>query len=63
MAKALTAKTLENLKVTSARQEVPDGLIRGFFFVLQPTGKGQLGCSISSPEANAETHVGDLPGD
>jgi hypothetical protein len=27
MAKALTVKTLENLRPTGARQEVPDGLL------------------------------------
>ena len=39
MAKALTAKTLENLKPLADRQEVPDGLVRGLYFVLQPSGK------------------------
>lgn len=39
MAKALTIKTLENLKPGPARREVPDGLVRGLYFVLQPSGK------------------------
>lgn len=39
MAKALTAKAIENLRPAATRQEVPDGLIRGLFFVLQPSGK------------------------
>lgn len=39
MAKALTVKAIENIRPTAARQEVPDGLIRGLYFVMQPSGK------------------------
>ena len=39
MAKTLTVKGIENLKPSAVRLEVPDGLIRGLFFVLQPSGK------------------------
>lgn len=39
MAKALTIRNLELTKPSQVRQEIPDGLIRGLYFVMQPTGK------------------------
>jgi len=39
MAKHLTVKTLENLKPGIARREVPDSLVHGLYFILQPSGK------------------------
>ncbi|HEY8005484.1 MAG TPA: integrase arm-type DNA-binding domain-containing protein [Methylocella sp.] len=39
MAKALTAKGIENIKPTAQRREVPDGLIPGLYFTIQPSGK------------------------
>jgi integrase len=38
MAKALTAKSIENLKVGTARREVPDGGCAGLYLIVQPTG-------------------------
>ena len=37
MAKALTQKTIENLKPSTKHREIPDGA--GLYFVLQPSGK------------------------
>jgi integrase len=39
LAKALTVKALENIKPCEARKEIPDGLVRGLFFIMQPSGK------------------------
>jgi integrase len=39
MAAILTAKALEHLKPCPARREVPDGLLPGLYFVIQPSGK------------------------
>lgn len=39
MATALTVKALENLKAGPARREVPDGLLPGLYFIIQPSGK------------------------
>src|ERR1700687_4746554 len=39
MATALTIKSLENLKPGLARREVPDGLLPGLYFIIQPSGK------------------------
>jgi integrase len=39
MAKALTVRGLEALKPGKERREIPDGIIRGLFLVMQPTGK------------------------
>jgi integrase len=38
MAKTLTIKGIEAIKPGDTRREVPDGLIRGLFFVVQPSG-------------------------
>src|SRR5262249_51473985 len=38
MAKALTARTVEVAKAAGARREVPDGLLAGFYLVIQPSG-------------------------
>jgi integrase len=34
----LTAKTVENIKPSAARREIPDGDIRGMYLVIQPSG-------------------------
>jgi integrase len=39
MAKTLTVKSIENLKPTSRRREVPDGLLPGLYYIVQPSGK------------------------
>jgi integrase len=39
MATVLTVKTLENLKPGLARREIPDGLLPGLYFIVQPSGK------------------------
>jgi integrase len=38
MAKALTARALQTIKPDKARREIPDGLLRGLFFIVQPSG-------------------------
>jgi len=38
MAKALTVRTIDTLATPEARREVPDGLLRGLYLVLQPSG-------------------------
>jgi hypothetical protein len=39
MAKGLTARSIERLKPDSTRRlEIPDGLLPGLYFVVQPTG-------------------------
>jgi integrase len=38
MTKALTPKRIENAEATSARQEIPDGLLVGLYLVVQPSG-------------------------
>ena len=34
----LTARSAETLKPDSTRQEIPDSLLRGLYFVIQPSG-------------------------
>jgi len=38
MAKALTVRTIDTLATPEVRREVPDGLLRGLYLVLQPSG-------------------------
>jgi integrase len=38
LTKALTAKRIENAEPSSARQEIPDGLLVGLYLVVQPSG-------------------------
>jgi integrase len=38
MAKALTAKSIENIKSGATRREIPDGGCRGLYLIVQPTG-------------------------
>jgi integrase len=38
MAKALTVKTIENLKPSSSRREIPDGEVRGLYLQVFPSG-------------------------
>ena len=39
MAKALSAKSVENWKPTAQTQEIPDGGCRGLYLLVHPTGK------------------------
>ncbi|VTZ52196.1 Integrase [Methylocella tundrae] len=61
MAKSLTVKALENLKPGDARKEVPDGLIRGLFFVLQPTGKASWAVRYRSSGQTRKLTLGTYP--
>ena len=38
MAKALTAAAIEKIKPSEARREIPDGLLTGLYFIVQPSG-------------------------
>jgi integrase len=44
MAAALTIKSLANLRPGPVRREVPDGLLPGLYFVIQPSGKSSWAC-------------------
>lgn len=61
MAKALTVKALENLKPGEARKEVPDGLIRGLFFILQPTGNASWAVRYRSAGQTRKLTLGTYP--
>jgi integrase len=39
MAKALTTKSIENMKPAAIRREIPDGGCRGLYLIVQPTGR------------------------
>lgn len=61
MAKALTVKALENLKPASTRLEVPDGLVRGLYFLLQPSGKASWAVRYRSGRQTRKLTLGTYP--
>ncbi len=61
MAKALTVIALKNLKPGEARKEVPDGLVRGLFFILQPTGKASWAVRYRSSGQTRKLTLGTYP--
>ena len=61
MAKALTVKALENLRPTSVRKEVPDGLVRGLFFTLQPSGKASWAVRYRVARQTKKLTLGSYP--
>jgi Arm DNA-binding domain len=61
MASALTVKALENLKPGAARREVPDGLLPGLYFVLQPTGKASWACRYRADGRPRKLTLGAYP--
>jgi len=62
MAKALTTKGLENLNPGSARREVPDGLLPGLYFVLQPSGQASWACRYRADGRSRKLTLGSYPG-
>jgi integrase len=62
MANALTIKGLENLKPGSARREVPDGLLPGLYFVLQPSGQASWACRYRDDGRSRKLTLGSYPG-
>jgi integrase len=38
MGKVLTTRTVESVRATAARREIPDGLMRGLYLIVQPSG-------------------------
>jgi integrase len=46
MSKALTTRTVESIKPTGVRQEIPDGLLRGLYLVVQPLPSGSKSWAV-----------------
>jgi integrase len=61
MGKSLTIKALENLKPGAARREVPDGLLPGFYFIMQPTGKASWACRYRHGGQSRKLTLGPYP--
>lgn len=50
MAKSLTVHAVELAKPDPAKRvEIPDGLLRGLYLVVQPSGKKSWACRYRSP--------------
>ena len=61
MAKTLTVRSLETLKPGPARREVPDGLVRGLYFVLQPSGAASWAVRYRHLGASRKLTLGSYP--
>jgi len=62
MAKVLTVTALQNLKPGAARREVPDGLMPGLYFVIQPTGKKSWAVRYRIHGQPRKLTIGPCPG-
>src|SRR5262245_6271615 len=62
MAKALTVKTLENLKPRMDRYEVPDGGGRGLYVIVQPTGTKSFTTRFRLNSTTVNFNQGRWPG-
>jgi integrase len=61
LAKALTAKSIENIRPGTVRKEVPDGLVRGLFFIIQPSGKTSWAVRYRVSGRNRKLTLGTYP--
>jgi integrase len=61
LAKVLTVRTIEALKPGADRKELPDGLIRGLFFVLQPSGKASWAVRYRHARTTRKLTLGTYP--
>src|ERR1019366_3256021 len=61
MATVLTVKSLENLKPGPVRREVPDGLLPGLYFVIQPSGKSSWACRYRANGKPRKLTLGPYP--
>src|SRR4029077_3614139 len=62
MAKVLTVTALQNLKPGAARREVPDGVMPGLYFVIQPTGKKSWAVRYRIRGQPRKLTIGPCPG-
>jgi integrase len=61
LAKALTAKSIENIRPGTVRKEVPDGLVRGLFFIVQISGKASWAVRYRVSGRNRKLTLGTYP--
>ena len=61
MAKALTVKALETLKPGPARREIPDGIVHGLYFVMQPSGAASWAVRYRYQSASRKLTIGGYP--
>jgi integrase len=61
MAKALTALAIERAKPSSARREIPDGLLRGLYFIVQPSGAKSWAVRYRRRGASRKLTIGQWP--
>jgi integrase len=61
MAKGLTVKALETLKPGAARREIPDGIVHGLYFVMQPSGAASWAVRYRRAGASRKLTLGTYP--
>jgi len=61
MATVLTVKALESLKPEPDRREIPDGLLPGLYYILQPSGKSSWAVRYRLNGKPAKHTIGNYP--
>lgn len=61
MAKALTVVGIEKLQPTETRREIPDGLLRGLFLILQPSGSKSWAVRYRIAGRTRKATIGSFP--
>ena len=61
MGKALTVKTLETIKPGAIRREIPDGYMRGLYFVVQLSGVMSWACRYRLGNRTRKYTIGSYP--
>ena len=61
MTKSLTVKQLEALQPGPTRREIPDGLLVGLYFVIQPTGARSWAVRYRSGGKPCKLTLGSYP--
>ena len=61
MARALTAKSIENLRPAEVRREIPDGGCRGLYFIVQASGARSWACRYRVSGKSVKLTIGSYP--
>lgn len=61
MAKALTVKSIEAMKASTGRKEIPDGLLSGLYLVMQPSGARSWAVRYRSAGVPKKLTLGKYP--
>ena len=61
MSKALTTRTVESVRASDQRREIPDGLLRGLYLIVQPSGARSWAVRYRHSGATRKFTLGNYP--